>query len=105
MIRGKHLPVILLVGLGGLVLMMGVSIGLYWVNSPKYDDYNTQDFIDPDLYQAVFLSNDQIYFDQVKNSTKKFYETQKAIADLDLAHGNHLSAKIRSIEKEWVNGV
>ena len=67
MIRSKHVPVIIAVSLAVLVVVVGVMSGLFLTKFLKYDSYDKRDFIDPAVYQAVFLTNDQIYFGLLKN--------------------------------------
>ena len=67
MIRSKHVPVIIATGVGVLVIIVGLVGGLFITKFLKYDSYNKQDFIDLATYQAVFLTNDQIYFGRLKN--------------------------------------
>src|SRR3989344_4377528 len=67
MISNKHFPVVIAVGLVVLVVVVGLIGGLFLTKFLKYDSYDKQDFIDPFVYQAVFLTNDQIYFGHLKN--------------------------------------
>ena len=52
-------------------IALGIAVGivgtLYFTKFIAYDRYNQQDFIDPATYQAVFFTNDQIYFGRLKN--------------------------------------
>ncbi|MBI2670140.1 MAG: hypothetical protein HYX20_03280 [Candidatus Yanofskybacteria bacterium] len=50
-----------------LGLVIGIVSVLFLTNFLKYDHYNRQDFIDPNAYQAVFLTNDQTYFGHLKD--------------------------------------
>ncbi len=67
MIRSKHIPLVMAVGITVLVVLAGVVSGLFLTKFLKYDSYDKQDFIDSSVYQAVFLTNDQIYFGRLKN--------------------------------------
>ena len=66
-INGKHIPVVVAVGLVSIVVIAIVIGILFLTNFFKYDSYNKQDFIDPSVYQDIFLTNDQIYFGHLKN--------------------------------------
>jgi len=72
MIKNKHAPVILAVSVAVLVILIGVVNILPLTNSPKYDRYDRKDFIDLDAYQAVFLTNDQIYFGHLRNIESEY---------------------------------
>lgn len=67
MISSKHFPIIIAVSVAILTVAVGFISILPLVNSLKYDQYNKNDFIDQTTYQAVFLTNDQIYFGRLKN--------------------------------------
>lgn len=58
-----------LVALAIIVVIMGA---LFLTKFLEYDTYDKQDFIDPNAYQAVFLTNDQIYFGHLKNINPKY---------------------------------
>lgn len=67
MTSSKLIPIITAVSL----VVLGVAVGAIGT-APlagfiKYDRYDKNDFINPDAYQAVFLTNDQIYFGRLKN--------------------------------------
>jgi len=66
MARIKNVPIIIV----GLVVI-GFVVGIVWAplmtDWLKYDNYEKNDFIDSDAYQAVFLTNDQIYFGRLKS--------------------------------------
>ena len=49
------------------MVLVGVVVALLAIKFQKYDDYDKRDFIDSSSYQAVFLTNDQIYFGHLKN--------------------------------------
>ncbi len=69
MISSKHTPIVLAVGFAVLIIVVGV-IGFFLLTDTfKYNRQNNKDndFIDPTLYQAVFLTNDQIYFGHLKD--------------------------------------
>ncbi|MBI4120173.1 MAG: hypothetical protein HY454_01775 [Parcubacteria group bacterium] len=68
MIRNKRAPIALgvsFVALGVAISIIGV---LFLANPVKYDRYDKKDFIDSTTYQAVYLTNDQIYFGHLKNT-------------------------------------
>ena len=68
MLRLKHAPIITAVSLAVIAL---VSI-FFFKSFFKYDSYHKQDFIDRSAYQAVFLTNDQIYFGHLKNISSDY---------------------------------
>lgn len=53
-------------------MMVAVVSVFYLTNLPKYNSYDKQDFIDSTVYQAVFLTNDQIYFGHLKNISSDY---------------------------------
>ena len=71
MISNKHVPTILAISVAVLAVAVAVAVGVISIfpviSSLKYDGYDKNDFIDSDAYQAVFLTNDQIYFGHLKN--------------------------------------
>jgi len=67
MIRNKHAPIALAVSFAALGVAISIIGVLFLTNSVKYDRYDKKDFIDSTAYQAVFLTNDQIYFGRLKN--------------------------------------
>lgn len=67
MIDRKHIPIITAVSVAILVVAVGVISVLPLLNSLKHDRYDKNDFIDLSTYQAVFLTNEQIYFGRLKN--------------------------------------
>lgn len=72
MIRSKHIPIVLAVSVVVLVVAVVIVSILFLVNFIKYDQYDKRDFIDPTAYQAVFLTNDQIYFGHLKNTSPDY---------------------------------
>lgn len=72
MISNKHIPVVIAAGLVVLVITAVIAGTLLLIKFLRYDPYNKQDFIDQDLYQAVFLTNDQIYFGHLKNVSSDY---------------------------------
>lgn len=72
MISNKHVPIITAAGFAVLVAAVGVISVLFLVNSVRYDRYSKNDFIEPNAYQAVFLTNDQIYFGHLKNISSDY---------------------------------
>lgn len=70
MILSKNISIIVvtcLVVAGFAVGVIGSSFLTDWL---RYDRKN--DFIDSDTYQAVFLTNDQIYFGRLKNISSDY---------------------------------
>ena len=63
----KNTPIVIAVSLAALVVAIG-SVGVWYLTDfIRYDRYDKQDFIDPNTYQALFLTNDQIYFGHLKD--------------------------------------
>lgn len=62
----KHAPTVAAISLLVLTLVGLVSV-LLLKNSLKYDHFDKNDFIDQATFQAIFLTNDQIYFGHLKN--------------------------------------
>lgn len=67
MICNKHTPIVLAVGFTALSVAVSIIGVLFLTSFFKYDRYDKKDFIDQTAYQAVFLTNDQIYFGHLKN--------------------------------------
>lgn len=64
----KQVPAITIIALVIAVLVLAASLGAFAVKDLlRYDRYDKNDFIESDAYQAVFLTNDQIYFGHLKN--------------------------------------
>ncbi|OGN16246.1 MAG: hypothetical protein A3C88_02575 [Candidatus Yanofskybacteria bacterium RIFCSPHIGHO2_02_FULL_50_12] len=63
----NHVPIIIAGGFGVLGLILGAVCMLYFTGFFRYDRYAEEDFIDTSTYQAVFLTNDQIYFGYLKD--------------------------------------
>src|SRR3989338_3038483 len=72
MISSKHVPIIIAISVAILAVAVGVISILPSINSVKYDRYDKKDFIDSSTYQAVFLTNDQIYFGNLKNTSSDY---------------------------------
>ena len=72
MISSKHVPIIVSISVAVLAVAVGVMSILLLTNYLKYDRYGKNDFIDPNAYQAVFLTNDQIYFGHLKNISSDY---------------------------------
>lgn len=68
MISSKHAPIVVAVSLAVMTVLavVGMSV-LFIAKFQKYDRYDKKDFIDRTTYQAIFLTNDQIYFGHLKN--------------------------------------
>lgn len=58
-------------GAGVLVLVALVAGGLWWALGSKSDDDGSA-AIKKDAYQAVFLTNGQVYFGKLKSTTGKY---------------------------------
>lgn len=67
MARNKFIPIITAVSLIVLGIVIGIMGTGFFVDLIKYDRYDKNDFIDPNVYQAVFLTNDQIYFGHLRD--------------------------------------
>lgn len=72
MISSKHIPIIITVSVAVLAVTAGIISVFPLINSIKYDRYDKKDFIDSVAYQAVFLTNDQIYFGRLKNISSDY---------------------------------
>ena len=72
MISSKHVPVVLTISVAVLAVAVGVISIFPAIVSLKYDRYDRKDFIDSSTYQAVFLTNDQIYFGNLKNTSSDY---------------------------------
>jgi len=70
MARNKYTSIMVAVVLG---VIAGVAIGVPSVADLfRYDGYDKKAFIDSDAYQAVFLTNDQIYFGHLKSISSDY---------------------------------
>ena len=72
MISVKHVPIITAVSVAVLAVVVVVISVLFLTNSVKYSRYDKNDFIDSNAYQAIFLTNDQIYFGRLKNISSDY---------------------------------
>ncbi len=72
MISSKHVPTILTISVAVLAVAVGAISIFPAISSLNYDNYDKNDFIDPDAYQAIFLTNDQIYFGHLKNISSDY---------------------------------
>lgn len=72
MISNKHIPIITAVSVAILAVALLIVSILPLTNSLKYSRYDKNDFIDPNAYQAVFLTNNQIYFGRLKNISSDY---------------------------------
>ena len=68
----KSTTLILGVGLATIGAIISIVGALFLANFLKYDRYEQNEFIERDAYQAVFLSNDQIYFGRLKNVSSDY---------------------------------
>jgi len=59
-------PGLIVVGL--VILLAGASIYFFQASNKVFSDINT------DTYQAVFLSNSQVYFGKIKSSNENYIE-------------------------------
>ena len=70
MVRNKHISVVVWIVLG---IAAGTIVGVPSLTDfLKYGRYDKKDFIDAGAYQAVFLTNDQIYFGHLKNISSDY---------------------------------
>lgn len=72
MISNKHAPIVIAISVAVLAITVGIISIFLLINSIKYDRYDKKDFIDKTAYQAVFLTNDQIYFGRLKNISSDY---------------------------------
>ncbi len=72
MISSKHVPVIISVSVAILAVAVGTISILPLTNYLKYDRYDKNDFIDSNAYQAIFLTNNQVYFGRLKNISSDY---------------------------------
>lgn len=68
----KNAPIVTAIGLAVLAVVIGYAGVQFLEDYFRYDRYNKQDFIDLSTYQAVFLTNDQIYFGHLKNISSDY---------------------------------
>jgi len=61
-----------MIGVAVLAVAVGIISIFPAISSLKYDGYDKKSFIDPDVYQAIFLTNDQIYFGRLKNISSDY---------------------------------
>ncbi len=71
MISSKHFPIIIASSVAVLTVVGVISI-LLLTNYFEYDRYDKKDFIDSSAYQAIFLTNNQIYFGHLKNASPDY---------------------------------
>src|SRR3989338_3914813 len=70
MVRNKHISVVVWIVLG---IAAGTIVGVPSLTDfLKYGRYDKKDFIDAGAYQAVFLTNGQIYFGHLKNISSDY---------------------------------
>lgn len=74
MARNKYIPII--TALSFTVLVLAASVGVYFAKnflwSGRYDKYDKDEFIEQGTYQAIFLTNDQIYFGHIKDINENY---------------------------------
>lgn len=70
--RSKNIPIIIVVSLAVLVVVISYTGAQFLIDYLKYDRFNKLDFIDPNTYQAVVLTNDQVYFGRLKNVSDNY---------------------------------
>ena len=68
----KRAPMVTAISLMVLVVLVGIMTVMSLIKSQKYDRYDQKDFIDRSTYQAIFLTNDQIYFGRLKNISSDY---------------------------------
>ena len=65
--RSKNVPVVMAVSLVVLIVIVGYTgVGLL-TDYLKYDRYDRTEFIDPNTYQSVVLTTNQVYFGHLKS--------------------------------------
>ncbi|MBI2674267.1 MAG: hypothetical protein HYX22_00815 [Candidatus Yanofskybacteria bacterium] len=72
MASSKNTQFVIAISLAVLVILVGYTGVQFLADYLKYDRYDKQDFIDPNTYQAVFLTNDQTYFGRLKNISSDY---------------------------------
>lgn len=74
MASNKQVQIITLLSFAVLVLAM--SLGTYSLKNffwgDRHDKYDKKEFIDQTTYQAIFLTNDQIYFGHIKDINEDY---------------------------------
>lgn len=71
-INSKHVLIIKAISLAILAVAVGVISILSLTSYLKYNRYSQRDFIDADKYQAIFLTNNQVYFGRLKNISSDY---------------------------------
>lgn len=72
MISSKNVPIITAVSVAVLAVAVGIISILPLTNYLKYDGYDKKDFIDINSYQAIFLTNNQVYFGHLKSISSDY---------------------------------
>ena len=72
MASSKNVPIVIAISLAALVVVVGYGGVQFLTDYLKYDHYNKFDFIDLSTYQAVLLTNDQLYFGRLKNISPNY---------------------------------
>lgn len=68
MIHSKNISIIVIICLVAVGFVIGIVVeSSFLTDWLRYDRYDKNSFVDTDAYQAVFLTNDQIYFGRLKN--------------------------------------
>ena len=65
--RSKNVPIIIAVILTGLIVVTGYVGMQFLINYLRYDRYDRAEFIDPNTYQSIVLTTDQVYFGHLKS--------------------------------------
>ena len=68
----KKVSIILVVSLALTILIVAFFGVLFLTKNLKYDQYEEYDFIDPNTYQSVLLTNNQLYFGHLKNISPEY---------------------------------
>lgn len=71
-ISSKYVPITTAISIAVLALAGVVISILFLANYLKYDRYDKKDFIDINSYQAIFLTNNQVYFGHLKNISSDY---------------------------------
>ncbi len=72
MTRSKNAPVVIAVGLTILIVAVAYAGVQFLGGYLKYDRYKRTDFIDPNTYQSVVLTTNQVYFGHLKSINDEY---------------------------------